>query len=359
MIRFDDVYRNRRVLVTGHTGFKGSWLSLWLSELGAHVHGYSLAPETTPNHFDLLKLHGHSCIADIRDLAKLKALFDKVQPEFVFHLAAQPLVRRSYREPLITWSTNVMGTANVLECCRSVSSLKSVLVVTTDKCYENLEQNIGYRETDRLGGYDPYSASKAATEILVASYRRSFFSTPNSPLIATARAGNVIGGGDWTEDRLIPDLIRAITLKQTLMIRSPNAVRPWQHVLESLHGYLLLGQRLFHGDTTAADAWNFGPAVEDNRNVASVLNELQKHWPQMSWQLTSDAQPHETQALYLDSSKAIKQLNWQPVWSLDQALQHVAQWYRAYLETGSVISRDQLLAFMKRAPCDFPLPSAP
>ncbi len=214
-------------------------------------------------------------------------------------------------------------------------------------------------ETDRLGGYDPYSASKAATEILVASYRRSFFSTPNSPLIATARAGNVIGGGDWTEDRLIPDLIRAITLKQTLMIRSPNAVRPWQHVLESLHGYLLLGQRLFHGDTTAADAWNFGPAVEDNRNVASVLNELQKHWPQMSWQLTSDAQPHETQALYLDSSKAIKQLNWQPVWSLDQALQHVAQWYRAYLETGSVISRDQLLAFMKRAPCDFPLPSAP
>ncbi|MGT2429927.1 CDP-glucose 4,6-dehydratase [Cupriavidus basilensis] len=247
MMLFGDVYRGRRVLLTGHTGFKGSWLALWLTQMGARVTAVALPPETSPNHWDLLGLGVDDHRLDIRDGDALAKAVASARPEIVFHLAAQPLVRRSYREPVATWATNVMGTANLLESCRNTDSVRGILVVTSDKCYENHEWVWGYRENDRLGGHDPYSASKAATEILVASYRASFMHGEAAPGLASARAGNVIGGGDWSEDRLIPDLVRAIVAGQEVEIRSPEATRPWQHVLESLSGYLLLGKRLLEG----------------------------------------------------------------------------------------------------------------
>ncbi|MGH8555996.1 MAG: CDP-glucose 4,6-dehydratase, partial [Methylococcales bacterium] len=276
---FGDCYRGRRVLLTGHTGFKGSWLALWLRHLGAEVTGLALAPATTPNHWDMLGLDISEHRIDIRDAGAMQRAALEARPNIVFHLAAQPLVRRSYRDPLETWSTNVMGTANLLEACRKISGLQTIVAVTTDKCYLNQEWPWGYRETDPLGGHDPYSASKAGAELVAASYRASFFHGENTPLLATARAGNVIGGGDWLEDRLVPDLIRALTKNETLEIRSPGATRPWQHVLDSLSGYLLLGQKLLECRQDFAEAWNFGPDPESNRTVAEVLAGLSKHWP--------------------------------------------------------------------------------
>ena len=346
---FDDQYRGRRVLLTGHTGFKGSWLALWLAELGASVVGVALPPDTLPNHWDLLGLDITDHRLDIRDTHALQRIVKETRPEIIFHLAAQPLVRRSYRDPLETWSTNVMGTANLLEACRQSESLRAIVVVTTDKCYENRDWVWGYREADRLGGHDPYSASKAAAELVAASYRSSFFHATDAPLLATARAGNVIGGGDWSEDRLIPDLVRAIASGSLLEIRSPQATRPWQHVLESLSGYLLLGQRLFEGRQTYAASWNFGPEPDGNRTVADVLTRLGAHWPELSWKMTNQSQPHEANLLYLDSAKARAQLGWQPVWSLDDALAATADWYQAYLATGKIESRPQLTAFIAKA----------
>jgi CDP-glucose 4,6-dehydratase len=351
MKQFADVYRGKRVLVTGHTGFKGSWLSLWLKQLGADVAGISLAPETQPNHWNFLGLETtvqHHEL-DIRHATEVASVFRATQPEVVFHLAAQPLVRRSYRDPLETWSTNVMGTANVLEACRHTSSVRAILAVTTDKCYENQDWAWGYRETDRLGGHDPYSASKASSELVAASYRRAFFHSDGSPLLATARAGNVIGGGDWSEDRLIPDLVRAIAAKQSLEIRSPNATRPWQHVLESLSGYLLLGQKLIERNQTCEGSWNFGPERSGNRAVADVLNGLQTHWPEMHWHQTAVPQPHEANLLYLDSAKAHNQLGWQPVWNLDTTLEKTADWYRAFQSSQSTISTQQLAQYVEAA----------
>lgn len=325
---FGDFYRGKRVLVTGNTGFKGSWLSLWLKQLGAEVVGIALAPETQPNHWNLLGLKSiiQHYDLDIRQAAEVSSVFKAIQPEVVFHLAAQPLVRRSYRDPLETWSTNVVGTANVLESCRQTRSVRAILAVTTDKCYENQEWAWGYRENDRLGGHDPYSASKAASELVAASYRRAFFNIDGAPQLATARAGNVIGGGDWSEDRLIPDLVRSISAQQSLEVRSPNATRPWQHVLESLSGYLLLGQKLVEGTKNFDDAWNFGPERSGNRTVADVLNRLQVHWPEMQWQQAAAPQPHEANLLYLDSSKAHAKLGWQPLWNLDTTLEKTADW---------------------------------
>lgn len=351
MTFFGGTYRNRRVLVTGHTGFKGSWLTLWLTKLGAQVSGFSLDPDSTPSHWDLIKLGTDDHRGDIRRLEELAQYITEVQPEIIFHLAAQPLVRRSYQYPLETWSTNVLGTANLLEACRmdSGSSVRAVVVVTTDKCYENREWIWGYREGEPLGGHDPYSASKAATELVAASYRRSFFGDETVSLIATARAGNVIGGGDWSVDRLIPDLVRAVAAKIPLEIRSPDATRPWQHVLDCLSGYLLLGQRLLEGDKAYADAWNFGPEQKDNLSVSTILRQIQTRWPESTWRTTEHPQPHEAQLLYLDSTKARQKLGWRPVWDLAEALTATVDWYRAYLENGRVLSEQQIESYVTSA----------
>lgn len=339
---FEGAYSGRRVLVTGHTGFKGSWLALWLRQLGAKVTGLALPPESSPSHWELLSLDIESHIVDIRDAAALRKAVTQADPEIVFHLAAQPLVRRSYSQPVETWATNVLGTAHLLDACRTAANLSAIVVVTTDKCYENREWIWGYREIDALGGHDPYSASKAGTELVAASFRRAFFSAGKGPLLATARAGNVIGGGDWSDDRLVPDLVRAIGARQPLEVRSPRATRPWQHVLECLSGYLLLGQRLMQGDTEIAEAWNFGPDREGNRTVAQVLTELERQWPAAGWHPVEREQPHEAQLLQLDSSKARRALGWNPVWSFEEGVAATADWYRAWLETGHVLSEQQL-----------------
>lgn len=346
---FGGQYQDRKVLLTGHTGFKGSWLALWLAQLGARVTGAALPPGTMPNHWDLLGLNLADHRLDMRDGAAVAELVAGAQPEIVFHLAAQPLVRRSYRDPLETWSTNVMGTANLLEACRQAPSVRAIVVITSDKCYENLERPAGYRETDRLGGHDPYSASKAAAELVVASYRRAFFDAPNAPLVASARAGNVIGGGDWSEDRLIPDLVRALVGRSSLEIRSPHATRPWQHVLESLSGYLLLGQRLLEGRRDLAEGWNFGPETEGNRTVAEMLKRLSAHWPELAWQPSTRLEPHEAALLHLDSAKAKAQLGWKPIWGLDETLTATAGWYRRFLATGQADSHTQLEGYIAAA----------
>ncbi len=347
---FDDRFRGCRVLVTGHTGFKGSWLALWLSKLGADVVGLSLPAETSPNHWELLGLDMSQHIHDIRDSDAITRTVAEVKPEIIFHLAAQSLVRRSYSDPLQTWSTNVFGTASVLEACRQSSSVRAILVVTTDKCYENKEWMWGYRETDPLGGHDPYSASKASAELVVASYRKSFFNTANAPLLATARAGNVVGGGDWSEDRLIPDLVRALAKKAPLEIRSPNATRPWQHVLESLSGYLLLGRHLLDGDRAFADCWNFGPDMDGNRTVSDVLLQMKTHWPEIDWRVTVEAsQEHEANLLYLDSSKAKRGLGWRPIWNMADTVAATADWYRTYHSTGKVSSCAQIDGYVQAA----------
>src|ERR1035437_3544523 len=346
---FANIYKNRRVLVTGHTGFKGSWLTLWLQKMGAIVTGISLPPQTSPSHWSMLGLDVESFHVDIRDEVLLRNTILKAKPEVVFHLAAQPLVRRSYRNPLETWAVNVMGTANVLDACRQAEDLAAMVVVTTDKCYENKEWVWGYRETDPLGGHDPYSASKGGSELVAASYRNSYFNIPHGPQLATARAGNVIGGGDWSEDRLIPDLVRSVETGKSLEIRSPAATRPWQHVLESLSGYLMLGQQLLAKNASFAQAWNFGPEREGNRPVEQVLTELKTHWPKVEWDCSDTPQPHEAQLLHLDSSKARERLLWRPVWSFNEGIAGTAEWYRAWLEMSEVISVIQLRRYIKVA----------
>lgn len=338
-------YRNRRVLITGHTGFKGSWLALALDAVGAKVTGISLDTPTAPNHWDILKLRMDDQRADVRDAEKIKRAVQAAKPEIVFHLAAQSLVRRSYREPLLTWETNVLGTANVLEACHEAPGVKAIVAVTTDKCYENKESPEGYCEIDPLGGHDPYSASKAAAEMVAASYRNAFFLEKNI-LLATARAGNVIGGGDWSEDRLIPDLARAVGRKQPLEIRSPNATRPWQHVLDISAGYLLLGEKLLAGKKEYAEAWNFGPDKGAECAVSELLLKLKAHWPQISWKITGGRHPHETTMLKLNSGKARARLGWKPRLSLDDGLKLTAEWYRRFMD-GDIISRKQLGDYMR------------
>jgi CDP-glucose 4,6-dehydratase len=347
--QFSDCYRNRSVLVTGHTGFKGSWLVYWLQILGAKVSGLALDPDTQPNHWNVLNPEIVDHRIDIRNFEKLQCLITALKPEIVFHLAAQPLVRRSYDDPLASWSTNVMGTANLLEAIRHCDSVGAIVAITTDKVYYNREWTWGYRENDRLGGRDPYSASKSACEILIDSYRQSFFNQKNTPLLASARAGNVIGGGDWSADRLIPDIVRAVTSGQPIEIRCPHATRPWQHVLECLAGYLMLGEKLLAGDHLFADAWNFGPEPDCNHSVESVLAMMKRHWPDIKWHLSKMVHPQEADLLYLDSAKARNQLDWRPVWNLEQTVTMTIDWYRSFYLGDGVLTAHQLDMYIRQA----------
>lgn len=330
-------WKGKRVLLTGHTGFKGSWLSLWLQSMGSEVIGYALAPPTNPSLFDVAKVsHGMtSIIGDIRDLALLKKVFSEHRPEIVIHMAAQPLVRYSYVEPVETYSTNVMGTVNLLEAVRATPGVKAVVNVTTDKCYENREWVWGYRENEPMGGYDPYSSSKGCAELVTAAYRNSFFHpdkyNEHQVAIASARAGNVIGGGDWADDRLIPDIIRAIVQGKPVNIRNPHATRPWQHVLEPLSGYLRLAQKLYEEGAAYGDGWNFGPNEEDAKPVQWIVERLTLSWGEgASWALDSRKHPHEAHYLKLDCSKAKAMLNWHPRWHLEDALEAIIDWQRAF-----------------------------
>jgi len=321
-------WRGRKVLLTGHTGFKGSWLSLALASASAEVHGFSLSVPTRPALYEMARVRElltSSVMADIRDFAAVQAAVQAAQPEVIFHLAAQPLVRESYRTPLETMATNVMGTAHLLEAARQVSSVKAVVVVTTDKCYQNQEWQWPYRERDALGGHDPYSASKACAELVSACWRQSF----DGPLIATARAGNVIGGGDWAADRLVPDILSALADGRPVVIRRPHAVRPWQHVLEPLSGYLQLAEALLDGK--GAEAWNFGPVDEDSVAVAELAGSLCRLWGDGTLSVQDDGGPHEAGLLRLDSSKARQALGWRPRWRLEAALAATSDWHRAWL----------------------------
>ncbi len=328
-------WHGKRVLVTGHTGFKGSWLSLWLSSLGAEVFGCALEPDTDPALFEQLGLARDidHALCDIRDAEALAARLRRSDPDIVLHLAAQPLVRRSYREPLATWQTNVIGTANLLDALRGHRKRCAVVIVTTDKVYENREWPYGYRECDPLGGHDPYSASKAATELAVATWRNAYFPNGSAVRIATARAGNVIGGGDWAEDRLVPDIARALAVGQPVSIRNPASVRPWQHVLESLSGYLLLARRLYEEDNAAfASAFNFGPEPSDVCDVRAVMREALRHWPGEWRDASEPGAVHEAGLLGLSIEKARAVLGWAPRWSAGEAVEKTIGWYRAVHE---------------------------
>lgn len=347
---FQNVYEGCKVLVTGHTGFKGSWLVAWLDRLGAQVTGLSLDPSGTPSHWDALRLRiSRDHRSDIRETEATSKVVQEARPSIVFHLAAQPLVRQSYRDPLETWSTNMLGTASLLEACRMSESVKAIVVVTTDKVYANQEWSWGYREFDALGGHDPYSASKACCELIADSYRKAFFGPDQGGLLATVRAGNVIGGGDWSDDRLIPDLVRSSVSGEGMVVRSPQSTRPWQHVLDCLCGYLIVGQRLLQQDHSVATAWNFGPSRSDNRPVIEILQAMQSHWPEVKWQTTKSRQPHEARLLYLDNSKATDQLDWRPVWTLQEALQQTAEWYKDFYDRGKVLTEQQIELFVRDA----------
>lgn len=325
-------WRGKKVLVTGHTGFKGSWLSLWLQLLGADVIGLSLEPPSTPNLFTSANIATDmtSIIGDIRDLSLVQQVFTKHKPEIVIHMAAQALVRYSYHNPVETFATNVMGSVHVLEASRQTDSVKSIVNVTTDKCYENQEWEWGYRENDALGGFDPYSNSKACSELVTSAYRTSYLNSSNIGL-ASARAGNVIGGGDWAEDRLIPDMIRSFMAGQPVFIRHPNAIRPWQHVLEPLSGYLLLAENLYHAPKDYAGGWNFGPNDQDVRSVSWIADFMVTNWVEgASWKLLDEPQLHEANYLKLDCSKVRHRLGWKPQWDLAQSLQETIDWYQAY-----------------------------
>ena len=337
LMPFEAHYARRRVLITGDTGFTGSWMAAWLQQIGATVCGVALPPLSSPNLFqeaEISKFVAHyDC--DIRDAGRLKTIFKDCNPDLVFHLAAQPLVRQSYRDALETFATNVMGTANVLDACRGIGNLKGIVAVTTDKVYRNEEWAWGYRETDALGGKDPYSASKAACELVISSYRESFFSKsdPVVPL-AVARAGNIVGGGDWAEDRIIPDIVRALTTETPLRLRNPNSTRPWQHVLSACHGYLLIGAGLIERPSLVADAWNLGPELADTRTVADVVEAFGAGWkkPEIIHEPSAVA---EARALMIDSQRARQVLLWRPAWSFDETLMRTTRWYGAYYDRQS------------------------
>ena len=333
-----EFWKNKKVFITGHTGFKGSWMSLWLQELGAQVKGYSLAPPTSPSLFEKASVADgmESQIADVRDYKSLKKSIFDFSPEIVIHLAAQPLVRLSYKDPIDTYSTNVMGTVNLLQAVREQGSVKAMVNVTSDKCYENKEWPWGYRENEPMGGYDPYSNSKGCAELVTSSFRNSFFNVndyeKHGCALASARAGNVIGGGDWANDRLIPDILNAIAKGRSVEIRSPHSIRPWQHVLEPLSGYLGLAEKLFLEGPAYAEGWNFGPNDEDAKPVSWIVEQLTKQWGgDASWQLSEGEHPHEVTYLKLDCSKAKQKLRWKPVWRLEDALGRIVAWHKVYL----------------------------
>ncbi|WP_010135623.1 CDP-glucose 4,6-dehydratase [Ochrovirga pacifica] len=356
---FEGVYKGKKVLLTGHTGFKGSWLALWLTKLGAEVYGYSLK-NTEVHHLQYLDLNIQETLNDIRDFKTLKEYIQKVQPDIVFHLAAQALVRPSYENPIETFSSNVMGTLHVYEACKNIPSIKAIVNVTSDKCYENKEWIWGYRENEAMGGYDPYSASKGCAELLTASYRNSFFNVSDynkkhQVLLASGRAGNVIGGGDWAKDRLIPDIVKATAQKQAVLIRNPLATRPWQHVLEPLSGYLTLGWKMLQQDVSVADGWNFGPNVDSNLQVGDVVKLAKNNWNDVQITIGKNTEEHhEANLLMLDCSKANKLLKWTPVWGIETTLQKTIGWYKEFYLNNNIMSINDLESYVsdaKKANC--------
>ena len=349
-------WSGKRVFVTGHTGFKGSWLSLWLQHLGAEVTGYATNPPTNPNMFEIVNVADNmtSIIGDIRDITPLIQTMKMARPEIVIHMAAQPLVRYSYVNPVETYAVNVMGSVNLLEAVRQTKNVRAVINVTTDKCYENKEWHWGYRETEPMGGYDPYSNSKACSELVTSAYRNSFFNPANysehGTALASVRAGNVIGGGDWAIDRLVPDLVRSIQAGEPVKIRSPHAIRPWQHVLEPLSGYLLLAEKLYSDGTDFAEAWNFGPSDEDAKPVQWIVERFTALWGKgASWELDGNPWLHEANYLKLDCSKAKAKLGWYPRWSLNESLQNIVNWYKGHAEGQDMrsITIQQIESFSK------------
>ena len=338
---FAKIYKGKTVFITGNTGFKGSWLALWLQKLGANVVGYSLDPLTQPSHFEILRADYETISGDILDINFLESSISRVKPEIIFHMAAQSLVRESYREPLKTYQTNVIGTLNVFEAARGTESVKAMVNVTTDKVYDNKEQNKVFKESDAFGGHDMYSSSKACSEILTESYRKSFLDKQGF-LLASARAGNVIGGGDWSADRLIPDSMKAASEMKKVVIRYPRSIRPWQHVLEPLNGYLMLGEKLLGGKKEFASGWNFGPEISDCISVEEVLKKISSAWEDVKWEDDANENQHESQLLMLDSSKAKSNLGWKPVWDLEVTVAKTVEWYRGYYRDKKVITETQL-----------------
>ena len=342
-------WQGKRVFLTGHTGFKGSWLSLWLFSLGAEVKGYALNPPTVPSLFNEAKVSSiiDSQIGDIRDQDTLHESMTEFNPDILIHMAAQPLVRYSYDEPIETYEVNVIGTAKVLEVARSCPNVKSIVNITTDKCYENDGRSEGYKEEDAMGGYDPYSSSKGCAELVTSSYRRSFLQEQGVGL-ASVRAGNVIGGGDWADDRLIPDILRSFEKNEPVVIRNPKATRPWQHVLEPLSGYLVLAQKMYRDQNKYAEGWNFGPNEQDVKSVDWILNQMIGKWPNSSWELDSSSNPHEANFLQLDISKAESKLGWKPIWELSHTLEKIIDWHQAWInkEDMQTVCLSEIKAYM-------------
>jgi CDP-glucose 4,6-dehydratase len=352
---FSGIYKNKTVLVTGHTGFKGSWLVYWLNQMGAKVIGYSLEAPTNPSHIELLDLNIISIIGDIRDLDKLNEVFKEYNPDIVFHLAAQPLVRLSYENPIETYDINVMGTLKVFEACKK-NNVKAIVNITSDKAYDNQEWIWGYRENDPMGGYDPYSSSKGCADLLVNSYRNSYFNIneykkTHNTLMASCRAGNVIGGGDWAKDRLITDIMISVSTNKKVSIRNPYATRPWQHVLEPLSGYLNIGQKLLEKKVEFSDAWNFGPSDEGSITVEEVVKNVKKHWDSIDYEINKDTkQLHEANLLKLDCSKAHILLKWKDVWDSDTTFEKTVNWYKSYYENiKTTLTKDDLNSYINDA----------
>ena len=351
---FNNIYYGKRVFITGHAGFKGSWLTLWLTKLGATVKGYSLFPWTGPSHWNLLKLDIESINWDINDSQKLEKELIEFRPDIVFHLTAQAIVLKSYENPVETYQTNVIGTLKLFEACRKCDSIRAVINVTSDKCYDNKEWAYRYREIDAVGGYDPYSSSKACSELLTASYRNSFwnvnlYTVKHQVLLASCRAGNVIGGGDWARDRLIPNIVRSIQAGNSVLIRDSAATRPWMHVLDALSGYLLVGQNLLQGKKECSKPWNFGPSYENSISVPDAINLMKEYWNEVSMEIDPIKHPHEAISLNLDSSQALLELGWNPIWKIRNVMSKTVEWYKNFIESQTAISAIQIDEYMTDA----------